>query len=69
MRRILPPYNSVADFEPVALAVEQPLVLVVRNSLPVSNLKEFAACLKASNGRMKSGSAGVGAAPYLPARC
>jgi tripartite-type tricarboxylate transporter receptor subunit TctC len=60
-----PPYNSVADFEPVALAVEQPLVLVVRNSLPVSNLKEFAAYLKASNGKMKFGSAGVGAAPYL----
>lgn len=60
-----PPYNSVADFEPVALAVEQPLVLVVRNSLPVSNLREFASYLKASNGKMKFGSAGVGAAPYL----
>ena len=29
-----PPSNSVADFEPVGLAVEQPLLLVVRNDLP-----------------------------------
>jgi tripartite-type tricarboxylate transporter receptor subunit TctC len=60
-----PPYNSVTDFVPVGLAVEQPLLLVVRNDLPVNNLKEFAAYLKASQGKMRFGSAGVGAAPYL----
>jgi tripartite-type tricarboxylate transporter receptor subunit TctC len=60
-----PPYNSVADFVPVGLAVEQPLLLVVRNELPVNNLKEFAAYLKANQAKMRFGSAGVGAAPYL----
>lgn len=60
-----PPSNSVADFEPVGLAVEQPLLLVVRNDLPASNLKEFAAYLKANQAKMKFGSAGIGAAPYL----
>jgi tripartite-type tricarboxylate transporter receptor subunit TctC len=60
-----PPYNSMTDFVPVGLAVEQPLLLVVRNDLPVNNLKEFAAYLIASQGKMRFGSAGVGAAPYL----
>jgi tripartite-type tricarboxylate transporter receptor subunit TctC len=60
-----PPSNSIADFEPVGLAVEQPLLLVVRNDLPASNLKEFAAYLTANQAKMKFGSAGIGAAPYL----
>lgn len=60
-----PPYNSLTDFEPVALAVEQPLVLIVRNGLPVSNLREFAAYAKNNPGKLRFGSAGVGAAPYL----
>ena len=60
-----PPYNSLTDFEPVALAVEQPLVLIVRNGLPVNNLGEFAAYAKANPGKLRFGSAGVGAAPYL----
>jgi tripartite-type tricarboxylate transporter receptor subunit TctC len=60
-----PPYNAVKDFEPVALAVEQPLVLIVRNNLPVSNLKEFADYTKANHEKMQFGSAGVGAAPHL----
>jgi tripartite-type tricarboxylate transporter receptor subunit TctC len=61
----IPLYNSAVDFEPVALAVEQPLVLIVRKDLPVNNLKEFAAYLKANQGKMRFGSAGVGTAPYL----
>jgi tripartite-type tricarboxylate transporter receptor subunit TctC len=60
-----PPSNTVADFVPVGLAVEQPLLLVVRNDLPVSNLKEFATYLKANQAKMRFGSAGIGAAPYL----
>jgi tripartite-type tricarboxylate transporter receptor subunit TctC len=60
-----PPFNSVTDFVPVGLAVEQPLLLVVRNDLPVTNLKEFAAYLKANQTKMRFGSAGIGAAPYL----
>lgn len=60
-----PPYNSLTDFTPVALAVEQPLVLIVRNNLPVSNLKEFAAYVKANQAKMQFGSAGVGTATHL----
>lgn len=59
------PYDPVADFTPVALAVEQPLILVVRNELPVSNLTEFVTYLKANHQKMQFGSAGVGGSPHL----
>jgi tripartite-type tricarboxylate transporter receptor subunit TctC len=60
-----PPYNSLTDFVPIALAVEQPLLLIVRKNLPVSNLQEFAAYVKTHQNSMQFGSAGVGAAPHL----
>jgi len=60
-----PPYNSLTDFVPVALAVEQPLLLTVRKDLPAANLTEFAAYVKVNQKKMQFGSAGVGAAPHL----
>ncbi|MGC1466690.1 MAG: tripartite tricarboxylate transporter substrate binding protein [Pseudolabrys sp.] len=60
-----PPSDTMKDFEPVALAVEQPLVLLTRKTLPVSNLKDFVTYLKAHQTEMRFGSAGIGAAPYL----
>lgn len=60
-----PPYNPVTDFTPVGLAVEQPLVLTVKKDLPVNNLKEFAAYLKANQAKMQFASAGVGSAVHL----
>ena len=55
-----PLYNAEVDFEPVALMVEQPLLLVVRNELPVADLKAFIAYTKTNQARMQYGSAGVG---------
>lgn len=60
-----PPANTIEDFDPVALAVDQPLVFLARKGLPVSNLNEFADYLKAHQKDVKFGSAGIGAAPYL----
>src|SRR5205085_4218428 len=60
-----PLYNSSIDFAPVALMVEQPLVLVARNDLPIGNLKEFIAYAKANQGKMQYGSAGVGSGSHL----
>jgi tripartite-type tricarboxylate transporter receptor subunit TctC len=53
-----PPYNAVTDFAPVALMVEQPFLLVSRNSLPAGNLAEFIAYAKANQAKMQYGSAG-----------
>ncbi len=60
-----PLYNAVTDFAPVALMVEQPLVLVTRNNLPVHDLQEFVAYTKAHQATMQYGSAGVGSGSHL----
>jgi tripartite-type tricarboxylate transporter receptor subunit TctC len=60
-----PLYNSVADFEPVALMVEQPIILVARKELPLNDLKEFIAYAKANQAKMQYGSAGPGSGSHL----
>ncbi|HEX4556098.1 MAG TPA: tripartite tricarboxylate transporter substrate-binding protein [Xanthobacteraceae bacterium] len=60
-----PLYNAATDFAPVALVVEQKIVLVSRKNLQVDNLKEFAAYAKANQDKMQYGSPGTGSAPHL----
>ncbi len=60
-----PPYDPVADFVPVALVAEIPLVLIVRKDFPANTLQEFIAYAKANQGKMNYGSAGVGSAAHL----
>jgi tripartite-type tricarboxylate transporter receptor subunit TctC len=60
-----PPYDPVNDFVPAGLAVMQPLILIARKDLPVSNMREFAAYVKANGSKMQFGSAGVGTANHL----
>lgn len=60
-----PLYNSASDFAPVALAVEQPLVLMVRRNFPADDLKGFIAYAKTNQASMHYGSAGVGSTSHL----
>jgi tripartite-type tricarboxylate transporter receptor subunit TctC len=60
-----PPYNPVADFIPIVLAVEMPLVLVGRNGLPPNNLQELIAYTKANQDKMNFGSSGIGGVTHL----
>jgi tripartite-type tricarboxylate transporter receptor subunit TctC len=60
-----PPYDSINDFTPAGLVVEQPIVLIVRKDLPVSSLAEFAAYAKANHKKMQFGSAGVGSGSHF----
>ena len=60
-----PLYNSATDFAPVALVVEQALLLVARNDLPANNLQEFIAYAKANQSTMQYASAGVGGSNHL----
>ena len=60
-----PPYDSINDFTPAGMVVEQPIVLIVRKDLPVSSLQEFAAYAKANHTRMQFGSAGVGSGSHF----
>ncbi len=60
-----PLYNAATDFAPVALVVEQPVLLVVRKDLPVGNLPEFIAYVQANQAKMQYGSPGTGSAVHL----
>jgi len=61
-----PMYNAATDFTPVGLVSESPRILVARKDLPVANLQEFVAYVKANHAKMQFGSAGVGAGTHLP---
>jgi tripartite-type tricarboxylate transporter receptor subunit TctC len=60
-----PAYDALADFKPVVLVAEQPMVLVVRKDLPVGNLAEFVSYAKANRTTMQFGSGGAGSATHL----
>jgi tripartite-type tricarboxylate transporter receptor subunit TctC len=60
-----PLYDAVADFTPVILIAQIPLVLETRKDLPVSNFKEFVAYAKENRAKMQFGSAGTGSATHL----
>src|SRR6516165_463743 len=60
-----PLYNAVADFTPVALIVQTPLVLLARKDLPADNLPEFIAYAKVNQSNMQYGSGGAGSASHL----
>src|SRR5262245_57557820 len=60
-----PSYNAATDFAPVALLVDQPMVLVARPTLPADNLAEFIAYGKANGDKMQYGSAGTGSPTHL----
>lgn len=60
-----PPYDPVADFVPVALVAEIPLVLITRKDFPANTLEEFVTYAKAHQKTMNYGSAGVGSSAHL----
>ena len=60
------PYDTLQDFEPLAIVTESPRILVARKDLPVNNLQEFVAYMKANQAKMQYASAGVGSGTHLP---
>ncbi|MEO7728265.1 MAG: tripartite tricarboxylate transporter substrate binding protein [Burkholderiales bacterium] len=61
------PYDPAKDFAPVVLSASVPLVLVTHPSLPVKNVKEFIALMKARPGQFNYASAGPGSPQHLTA--
>jgi len=53
-------YKPDVDFEPIGLAMEQPLLIVARKDFPPSNLEEFVAYVKANSEKLNMAHAGVG---------
>ena len=59
------PYDPVKSFATVALVAKVPNVLAVNASMPVKNVAELVAYLKANPGKVNYGSGGNGSAAHL----
>jgi tripartite-type tricarboxylate transporter receptor subunit TctC len=59
------PYDAQRDFIPVSLYATMPNILCINPSLPVKSVGEFINFAKASPGKYKFASSGVGASPHL----
>jgi tripartite-type tricarboxylate transporter receptor subunit TctC len=60
-----PLYNVATDFAPVALLADQSLVLAARRDLPVGNLRDFVAYVKANRSKLQYGSSGTDGSNHL----
>jgi tripartite-type tricarboxylate transporter receptor subunit TctC len=59
------PYDPQRDFEPVAMLVMSPQVLVVHPSVPANTVSELIALAKAKPGVLNFASVGTGTSPHL----
>jgi tripartite-type tricarboxylate transporter receptor subunit TctC len=59
------PYDFLKSIAPVAGVARIPLVLVVNNDLPVSNVSDFISYAKANPGKLSIASSGVGTSLHL----
>lgn len=58
-------YDGIKDFAFVTIVANQPNMLVVRSSLPVSSLPELIALARKEPGKINYASAGPGSSPHL----
>jgi tripartite-type tricarboxylate transporter receptor subunit TctC len=54
------PFNVLTDLAPITMSLTSQNLLVVRNGLPVTNVKELIAYSKANPGKLSYGSSGIG---------
>jgi tripartite-type tricarboxylate transporter receptor subunit TctC len=59
------PYDPFKSFTPVSLVVSAPEMIVVHPSIPVKDLRELIALLKANPGKYSYASPGYGTTPHL----
>jgi tripartite-type tricarboxylate transporter receptor subunit TctC/ABC-type uncharacterized transport system substrate-binding protein len=59
------PYDVVGDFEPIALAVTFPLVVVSKKAVPAKDLQELIEWLKANPDKASAGTSGVGGIEHI----
>lgn len=58
-------YDSLKDFTPISNVATNAFVLVVNKDLPIKTLAEFVAYVKARQGKLSYGSAGIGSLNHL----
>lgn len=60
-----PGYDPVKDFEAVSQVSLGPTLLVIRNDIPVTNVRELISYAKANPGKLSYGSVGIGSTTHL----
>jgi len=60
-------YNTQKDFEPIALTMSSPSVLVVNPNVPAKTASELVAWAKANPGKLTMASSGAGGSPHMAA--
>jgi tripartite-type tricarboxylate transporter receptor subunit TctC len=58
-------YDLVADLEPVALLPSNPMIIVSKNAVPATSLKELLAWLKSQPAPATAGTAGAGSGSHI----
>jgi tripartite-type tricarboxylate transporter receptor subunit TctC len=61
------PFNVLTDFEPVMMIASNPQIIISKNAVPASNLKELVAWIAANPGKVLMGTGGVGGASHMAA--
>ena len=59
------PYDTLRDFVPISLYATMPNILCINPALPVKSVSDFVKFAKASPGKYKYASSGIGASPHL----
>ena len=59
------PYDPTKDLQPILVAVDLPLALVVNPSFPAKTVQDFVAMAKAKPGEINFGSAGSGSSTHM----
>ena len=60
------PYNAIRDFAPITLMSKKAYALIVHVNVPVNNMQEYFAYVRANPGKLNYGTAGLGGAVHLP---
>ena len=58
-------YDLLNDLEPIALLASNDCVIVSKNGVPASNLKELIAWVKANPDKVSAGTGGVGTGTHI----
>lgn len=58
-------YDPIKNFTPISNIATNPFVIVVNKDIPVKTLKEFVDYVRARNGKLSYGSAGIGSLNHL----
>jgi tripartite-type tricarboxylate transporter receptor subunit TctC len=59
------PYDVLRDFEPIALTVAVPRLIVSKNAAPAKNLRELIGWLKSNPDKASAGTSGIGSIEHV----